>query len=55
MPRTQKRDYNLRNRRFYGDLPEMSDILIMLLIYVESDKIPLLHKLKQQEHIRTGG
>ena len=25
----------------------MSDILIMLLISVESDKIPLLHKLKQ--------
>ena len=25
----------------------MSDILIMLLICVESDKIPLLHKLKQ--------
>ena len=25
----------------------MSDILIMLLIRVESDKIPLLHKLKK--------
>ena len=25
----------------------MSDILIMLLMCVESDKIPLLHKLKQ--------
>ena len=38
-----------RDRRFYGDLHEMSDILIMLLICVESDKIPLLyiHKLKQ--------
>ena len=29
------------------DLHEMSDILIMLLICVESDKIPLLHKLTQ--------
>ena len=36
-----------RDRSFYGDLHEMSDILIMLLICVESDKIPLLHKLKQ--------
>ena len=35
------------DRSFYGDLHEMSDILIMLLICVESDKIPLLHKLKQ--------
>ena len=35
-----------RDRSFYGDLHEMSDILIMLLICVESDKIPLLHKLK---------
>ena len=32
---------------FYGDLHERSDILIMLLKCVESDKIPLLHKLKQ--------
>ena len=36
-----------RDRSFYGNLHEMSDILIMLLICVESDKIPLLHKLKQ--------
>ena len=36
-----------RDRSFYGDLHEMSDILIMLLICVELDKIPLLHKLKQ--------
>ena len=36
-----------RDRSFYGDLHEMSDILIMLLICVQSDKIPLLHKLKQ--------
>ena len=38
-----------QNRSFYGDLHEMSDILIMLLIHVcvELDKIPLLHKLKQ--------
>ena len=36
-----------RDRSFYGDFYEMSDILIMLLICVESDKIPLLHKLKQ--------
>ena len=33
-----------RDRSFYGDLHEMSDIL---LICVESDKIPLLLKLKQ--------
>ena len=25
----------------------MSDIIVMLLLYVESDNIPLLHKLKQ--------
>ena len=36
-----------RDRSFYGDLHEVSDILIMLLTCVESDKIPLLHKLKQ--------
>ena len=36
-----------RDRSFYGNLRETSDILIMLLICVESDKIPLLHKLKQ--------
>ena len=35
------------DRSFYGDLHEMSDILITLLIRVESDKIPLLHKLKK--------
>ena len=34
----------VRDRNIYGNLHEMSDILIMLL---ESDKIPLLHKLKQ--------
>ena len=33
----------------------MSDILIMLLICVESDKIPLLHKLKQlYKHLPVG-
>ena len=36
-----------RDRSFYGYLHEMSDILIMLLMCVESDKIPLLCKLKQ--------
>ena len=36
-----------QDRSFYGNFHEMSDILIMLLICVESDKIPLLHKLKQ--------
>ena len=36
-----------RDRSFYDNLHEMSDILIMLLIGVELDKIPLLHKLKQ--------
>ena len=35
------------DRSFYGDLHEMSDKLTMLLIRVEPDKIPLLHKLKQ--------
>ena len=34
-------------RSFCGDLHERSDILTILLIRVESDKIPLLHKLKQ--------
>ena len=34
-------------RSFYGDLHKRSDILTILLICVESDKIPLLHKLKQ--------
>ena len=44
-----------RDRSFYGDLHEMSDILIMLLICVESDKIPLLHKLKQlYKHLPVG-
>ena len=38
----------VRDRRFNGDLHEMSDILIMLLICVdELDKIPLLRKLKE--------
>ena len=36
-----------RYRNFYGNLHEMSDILIMLLMCVESDKIPLLHNLNQ--------
>ena len=36
-----------RDRSFYANLHEMSDILLMLLLCVESDKIPLLHKLKQ--------
>ena len=36
-----------QDRSFYSDLHGMSDILIMLLICVELDKIPLLHKLKQ--------
>ena len=38
-----------QNRSFCGNLHEMSDILLMLLIIilcVESDKIPLLQKLK---------
>ena len=33
-----------QDRSFYGDLHEMSYILIILLICVESDKIPLLHE-----------
>ena len=37
-----------QNRSFYGDLHEMSDILMMLLIRVESDKIPLLHNFKKK-------
>ena len=32
--------------QYYGDLHEGSDIPIMLLICVELDTIPLLHKLK---------
>ena len=36
-----------RDRSLYSDLHEMSDILIMLLLCVELDKIPLLHKLKK--------
>ena len=39
-----------QDRSFYGSLHEMSDIhgvLIMLLICVESGKIPLLLKVKQ--------
>ena len=35
-----------RGRSLYGDLHEMSDILKMLLICVESNKIPSLHKFK---------
>ena len=35
-----------QDRSFYGN-HKMSDILIMLLICVESDKIPSLHKLKK--------
>ena len=41
------RNVGVRDRHSYGDLHEMSDILIMLLMCVESDKTPLLHKLKQ--------
>ena len=41
------RHVGVQDRSFYGDLHEMSDIIIMLLICVESDKIPLLNKLKQ--------
>ena len=41
------RHAGVRDRSFYGDLHEMSDIPIMLLLCVESDKMPLLHKLKQ--------
>ena len=36
-----------RDRSFCGDLHEMSDILIMLLMCIESDKMPSLHKLKK--------
>ena len=36
-----------QDRSFYGNLHEMSDMLIMLLICIESDKIPLLHKFKK--------
>ena len=47
----------VRDESFYGDLHEMSDIhvLIMLLICVELDKIPLLHKLKQLYKTLTCG
>ena len=41
------RNVGVRDSNVYGDLHEMSYILIMLLISVESDKIPLLRKLKQ--------
>ena len=37
----------VRDRSFYGDLHEGSDILTILLICVELNKIPLLRKLKQ--------
>ena len=39
--------YTIYDRSFYSDLHEISDILIMLLICVELDKMPLLYKLKQ--------
>ena len=42
-------------RSFYGNLHERSDMLTMLLICVESDKIPMLHKLKQlYKHLPVG-
>ena len=37
----------VQDRSFYGNLHEMNDILIMILICIDLDKIPLLHKLKQ--------
>ena len=44
-----------REGSFYGDLHEMSDILIMLLTYLELDKIPSQHKLKQlYKHLPVG-
>ena len=39
--------YNKIGASMHGNLHERSDILLMLLICVESDKIPLLSKLKQ--------
>ena len=36
-----------QDRSFYGDLHKMSDILIMFLVCIESDRIPSLHKLKK--------
>ena len=36
-----------RDRSFYGNLHKMSDILIMILVCIESDKIPSLHKFKK--------
>ena len=39
---TKENRKQLQDRYFYGDLHEMSDILIMLLICVESNKIPYL-------------
>ena len=45
--KTDSRRAGVRDWHFYGDLHEMSDILIMVLICGESDKIPLLRKLKQ--------
>ena len=44
-----------QDRSFYGDLRERSYILIMLLVCVESNKIPLLHKLKQLYKCLPGG
>ena len=44
-----------QDRSFYGNLHEMSDILIMLLVCIESDKIPSLHKLKKlYKHLPVG-
>ena len=36
-----------RDRSFYGNIHEMSDILIMLLVCIELDKMPSLHKFKK--------
>ena len=44
-----------QDRSFYGGLHGTSDMLIMLLMCVESDKIPSLHKLKQlYKHLPVG-
>ena len=47
------RHVGVQDRSFYGDLHEMSDILIMLLICIESDKIPSLHK-QLYKHLPVG-
>ena len=59
--RLRRKTENIRHvgvqedRSFYGNLHEMSDIIIMLLICVESDKIPLLYKSKQlYKHLPVG-